>query len=430
MMRKSLISGAVACLMGATMAVAADGPVTFTKDVLPILQENCQNCHRPSGANMSGMVAPMAFMNYQETRPWAKAIAKAVETRDMPPWLATEATHGVFKNERGLTEAEVATITEWVKTGAKRGNPADAPAPVEWKDTGGWTIGEPDLILEFPEPFFVEDDVQDLYQNIEIQLTKEMLPEDVYVKAIQYKPGSEVVHHIIGYATAESMGDEDIEEGERRGGDRFGRTQLGGMAPGTDPNMLPAGFGIPLKAGSVVTMQMHYHKESGPGTGKWDSSQMGIVFQEGEVTHPVTIEPIAYGNFEIPPHQKAWRVGARETFEKPIIVTSLMPHMHLRGAAAKYTAYYPDGSTELLLDVPKYDFNWQIDYFYKEPKYLPAGSSIEVEMHFDNSEDRAAFTEINPNRAVRFGGPTTDEMDLMWMTYTVLDEEDKTEAGD
>jgi mono/diheme cytochrome c family protein len=421
MIRKSVFSAIAALAIGSTAALAGDisEPVTFTKDILPILQENCQNCHRPSGANLSGMVAPMSFMDYKETRPWAKAIAKAVETRDMPPWLATEATHDIFKNERVLSEDEIALISTWAKTGAKRGNPADAPAPVEWEENEGWTIGEPDLIVDFPEPFWVEDDVQDLYQNISIELTKEMLPEDRYIKGIQYKPTSEVVHHIIGYAS--SPGAED--------GDGVGRRQLGGMAPGTDPNMLPAGYGILLEAGSTVTLQMHYHKEPGPGTGAWDSSQMALVFQDEEVTHPITIEPISYGPFEIPPHQNAWRVGARKTFENPIIMTSLMPHMHLRGTAAKYIAHYPDGSTELLLDVPKYDFNWQTDYFYKEPKRLPAGTSIEVEMHFDNSEDRASFTNINPGRSVRFGGPTTDEMDLMWMTYSE-EEDDGEEAGD
>lgn len=426
MMRKLLYSGVATCVIGTSAAFAGGDitdPVTFTKDILPILQENCQTCHRASGANLSGMVAPMSFMNYQETRPWAKAIAKVVESREMPPWKATSATHGVFKNERVLTDDEIALIGHWAKTGAKRGNPDDAPAPVEWKDTEGWSIGEPDLVIDFPEPFWVEDDVRDLYQNIEVVLTKEMLPEDRYIKGIQYKPSSEVVHHIIGYSSA--------PEAETNGdGDRLGRTQLGGMAPGTDPNMLPAGFGILLKAGSKITLQMHYHKEAGPGTGSWDSSQMAMVFHDEEVSHPITIEPIAYGNFEIPPHQKAWRVGARETFEKPIIITSLMPHMHLRGSAAKYVAHYPDGTTETLLDVPQYDFNWQIDYFYKEPKYIPAGSSIEVEMHFDNSEDRASYTYIDPNRAVKFGGPTTDEMDLMWMTYSTVEDEKTDEAGD
>lgn len=423
MIRKFILCGIAACVIGTTASFAGGditGPVTFTKDVLPILQENCQNCHRPAGANLSGMVAPMSFMNYQETRPWAKAIAKAVETRDMPPWFATEATHGLFRNERGLSEDEIALISHWAKSGAKRGNPSDAPAPVEWIDSEGWTIGEPDLILDFPEPFFVEDDVQDLYQNISIEITAEMLPEDRYIKSIQYKPSSEVVHHIIGYATSPGSG----------GGDGIGRRQLGGMAPGTDPNMLPTGFGILLEAGSTITMQLHYHKEAGPGTGTWDSSQMALVFQDEEVTHPITIEPISYGPFEIPPYQKAWRVGARKTFEHSIIMTSLMPHMHLRGTAAKYVAHYPDGTTEVLLDVPKYDFNWQTDYFYKEPKRLPAGTSIEVEMHFDNSEDRAAFTNINPGRSVRFGGPTTDEMDLMWMTYATIKDDEGDEAGD
>lgn len=400
----------LAALAMALVAPVAQGQqVTFYKDVMPILQENCQTCHRASGLNLSGMVAPMAFSSYEDVRPWARAIVKAVNDKSMPPWGATEEFHGVFRNERSLTKEEIDTINTWVQQRAPRGNPADAPEPVEFPDTG-WNFGEPDMVVDFPEPFFVSDDVQDLYHNVTVKLSEEQLPEDKWIRSVEFKPGSGVVHHIIGYASVPGAG---------AGGDTEGREtrgMLGGNAPGTDQAMFPEGYGILLKKGSEVTFAMHYHKESGPGTGSYDSSQIGFQFHDKPATHPVDIFPIAYRNFEIPPYHENWRVGASHTFEEDTDLMGMMPHMHLRGSKAKYTAFYPDGTSEVLLNVPEYDFNWQIAYEYPEPKVLPAGTRVEMEFYFTNTEERGELAGINPARPVRFGGPTTDEMDLAWVT--------------
>ena len=160
-LRTFVAAAAILAVVASMPALAADSTsrVTFTKDVLPVLQENCQTCHRPAGRNMSGMVAPMSLMTYREVRPWSKAIAKAVGQREMPPWFATDATHGIFRNERTLTQEEIDTIVSWVEQGAPRGNPADAPEPMTFPE--GWYMDEPDLVLSFDEPFFVDDDVQD-----------------------------------------------------------------------------------------------------------------------------------------------------------------------------------------------------------------------------------------------------------------------------
>lgn len=412
MKRLSLIAGAACCLMaGVAVAAPNNGPVTFTKNVLPILQENCQTCHRSAGMNLSGMVAPMSFMSYEEVRPWARAIARAVKTQEMPPWDAADYLDGTFANERTLTKEEIDTILSWVQTGARRGNPADAPEPVEFSDTG-WNFGEPDLVVEFEEPFFVPDGVEDLYHNVTVKLTEDMLPEDRWIRSVEFKPGSDVVHHIIGYASMPGEGGDRSEEG------RNTRGMIGGNAPGTDQAEFPDGYGILLKKGSEVTFAMHYHKEAGPGTGKLDSSQIGFQFhgKDEAVTHPIDIYPIAHRRFEIPPYHAKWRVGAAEIFEKDTHLMGLMPHMHLRGRAAKYTAFYPDGTSEVLLDVPEYDFNWQTGYEYPEPKLIPAGTRVEMELWFTNTEERGQLAGIDPSRAVRFGGPTTDEMDLAWIT--------------
>ena len=209
------------------------GPITFTNDVLPILQENCQNCHRPSGSNLSGMVAPMSFLRYQEARPWAKAISKQTAQRTMPPWHASAIHHGQFANERTLTDAEIATLARWASTGAVAGNKADAPEPRVFEDGGaGWAIGVPDLIVSMPERYFVPDDIQDQYASFQATITEEQLPEPRYIKGIEYKNGSEAVHHIIA-------------------------SPLGGSAPGTGASYTAAGFGRVPNPGPVVTFPLH-----------------------------------------------------------------------------------------------------------------------------------------------------------------------------
>lgn len=422
---KKTMAALVAAMVTTVSAMAA--PVTFTKDVLPILQENCQTCHRPSGDNMAGMIAPMSLMNYQEVRPWAKSIMRAVENQTMPPWHAGDEFDGVFKNERVLTAEEIVTIVNWVKTGAKRGNPADAPEPIKFRE--GFLMGEPDLLINFNEPFFVKDDVQDLYYNETIKLTDAMLPKDEFITDVEFIPGSEVVHHIIAYAsnpsskyTSEIQENEDLEARERGEGNEErrlrGRTMLGGLAPGTDPGYYPEGFAFPIKKGAEITFAMHYHKESGPGTGIYDDSTMALKFSTGQPKHSMIFTTIAHGAFEIPPNTKDWVVSGATTFDEDILLLNLFPHTHLRGVASTYTAFYPDGTSETLLTTPEYDFNWQEYYYFKEPKLIPAGTRIEVELVYDNSAENADRVGFDSNRAVSFGGPTTDEMDLGWYTFS------------
>jgi len=411
-------------LMGVLAASAGTAQsadkITYTKDVLPILQENCQSCHRPFGANNSGMVAPMSFMSYKETRPWAKGIAKAVASGKMPPWHATDATHDVFKNERTITAEEQATLIAWAETGAARGNPKDAPEAITFEDAG-WQLagelGEPDLILQMPDPYWVEDDVQDIQPTIKFQIAKEQLTEQKWVRAIEYKPGSEVVHHIVGSVTKPE------DEGDLRKRSNFGQ-----IASGTNPQSYDEGYGLPLHPESHVSWSMHYHKETGPGTGVWDQSSSAVWFHDKEVIHPLESSTIAHGNFEIPPNHPRWRVSGARTWDEDFMILELMPHMHLRGSSAKYTAVYPDGTTEVLLDVPVYDYNWQTAYEYAEYKLFPAGTRLEWEMTFDNSAERAEATGVNNNRAIRFGGPTTDEMDLGWLTWC-YQEDNKSPEG-
>lgn len=398
-------------LAGAIFSAAAQesrARVTFTQDILPILQEHCQLCHRPGGDNVAGMVAPMSFMSYKETRPWARAIARKVQTREMPPWFATPQQDGLFENERRLSEKEIATVLEWVRTGATRGRPQDAPKPIVFPETDGWLTGLPDLIVSMSESYFVPDELDDQYINfVSEAITEEDLPEDRWLRAIEWRGGSDVVHHIVGAASVEAA------DGSTQ------RFELGSIAPGEEGTLFQPGYGKLLRKGSRIHFNMHYHKEAGPGTGTWDQSMVGFRFwdpvKDPPIVHPVFRNGVSNGQFEIPPGHGNWEVGAARTFDTATTILSMHPHMHLRGKDAKYTAFYPDGTQEVLIDIPAFDFNWQLDYSYKEPKKVPAGTRIEFTAHFDNSPENI----YNPDASIPmgWGGPTTMEMMIGYISY-------------
>jgi len=397
-------AAAMAVVVGGAQA-ADEKKVTFYQDVLPILQENCQVCHRDGGANLGGMVAPMAFTTYESTRPWAKAIADAVGAEKMPPWSASPQHQGVFENERTISEEDKATLIAWVKQGAAKGNPSDAPEAKNWPQTDGWSIGTPDLIVKMaPEPFLVGDEVEDTYEYFRTTIDETMLPEPRWIKAIEFRPGSKVVHHIIA-------------------------TPLGGIAPGNDPTVYPDGIGHLLRPGTEVTWQMHYHKEPGPGTATYDNSEAAIKFypKDAEITHVLRDEGLGRFDFRVPAGDPNYTIQTEHIFDEDSRIVSLMPHMHVRGKSAKYEAFFPDGTSKVLLDVPNYDFNWQTRYRFKEFQFVPAGTKLVLTTAWDNSADNPYNPD--PTKDVYFGEPTTDEMSFGFMNYIkAVDKEDIAKA--
>jgi hypothetical protein len=425
-MRKSLVSSVCIAMLAlsVTPAQAADdddapgAQVTFMKDILPILQNECIDCHRPGGDTVAGVGAPMSLITYDEVRPWAKSMAKMVKSREMPPWDATDDTKGLFINERTLDQKGIDTIVRWADSGAVRGNPADAPPPRVLPDNDGWVIGKPDLEVYLEEPYWVADDVVDIQPRFTIKITEEMMPEPRWIQAAECRPKSGIVHHTFSTVTAPAIEGHPAET-----------YALVSAAAGEDPQIFQPGFGNLLRAGSVISISMHYHKEAGPGTGLWDQSGVGIRFypKGTDIKYKVNWGPIGdngVGNteFEIPPNHPNWPVGWSGTFEHETLLLSLHPHMHYRGKNMKYTAYYPDGTTEMLLDVDRYNFAWQTIYFYKEPKVLPAGTRIDAIAYFDNSATaKAAWNEIDTNVAVGFGPASTDEMMIPYVSWTHAD---------
>jgi mono/diheme cytochrome c family protein len=403
---------------------AANEQVTYYEHIAPILRANCVSCHKPAGKNIGSLVAPMSLTTYEETRPWARAMARKVTVREMPPWFA-DAPKGVFSNERGLTSQQIATIVAWVESGAPAGDRSKAPAPPADVEaaSGGYSLGTPDLIVKMPQPYFVEDDAQDEQGTFHTKIPADMLPHDVFVRAWEFRAGTylagrDTVHHMCGGMRPPEFvaNPADGAEGEGAAG-----LSMGCIAGGAEPVQLPDGFGMELKKGSTITFNMHYYKQAGPGTGYWNQAEVGFYFVKDPIKYKVRSKSIGTTGFEIPPQKVDYRIGAAETLQKDTLFLSYWPHAHLRATAARYTATYPDGHKEVLLDVPRYDQGWQVTYKLKQPKLLPKGTRIDVEMLYDNSAARAARRRFNPNIVVRNGPRTQDEMMLGFVSYAELE---------
>ncbi len=396
----------------AALAVADASAPTFHADVLPILQANCQECHRPSGSKIYRGGVPMSLTTFEETRPWARSIVRMTASKEMPPWDASEHFDSVFRNERGLTDDEIVTIRRWVEAGAPPGRPESGPAPIEWPDNEGWVFSDPDLVLEMPEPYFVADDVKDVYTKHRLVLTPDLLPEDRWVQAIEFRRGSELVHHfnifVKGPNDEETRGDGDF---------------LGGATSGSPPHVWPEGYGSLLEVGDTLTFDLHYHKEPGPGSGGWDQSSIALKFATAPVRRPIHFFPISNFEFEIPAGHAYWHDFAERTFDREVTILGMLPHMHMRGREAKYTAFYPDGTEELILHVPDWDFDWQEIYWYGEPKTLPKGTRLRIDMWFDNSAEEAERWGFDSTRDVVFGPQSTDEMLMGFISCVYGDEE-------
>ena len=392
---------------GSTQATAQPGrqtgagAVTFNRDVLPILQKNCQVCHRP------GEIAPMSLLTYEDARPWARAMKTATATRRMPPWFA-DPGYGRFAHDRRLTDAEIATLGAWADSGAVQGDPKDKPAPVAFHD--GWNI-KPDVIIEMPRGFEVPATGTVAYKNI---LVKVNFPEDVWVSAAEMRPGDRrVLHH--GRVLVRPPGAEFMRDAVP--GEAYDTTSLavvGKESPETlakfNPGLGPQEFDQLESAkfvpkGSDLVFNLHY---TAVGTAATDRSRVGLVFAKKppSLRYVMNNGPAAI-NLAIPPKDGNAEIVSEMTTNVDMKLVYVQPHMHLRGKDYELRVVYPTGQTETVFKA-KWDFNWQMGYDLQEPKSLPKGTRIIGVAHFDNS----AVNKFNPdpNATVYWGDQNWDEM--------------------
>ena len=410
----------------AAMAQSGETP-TFSKDVAPILFKNCVSCHRP------GEMAPMSLLTYAQARPFARSIREKVELGTMPPWHA-EAPAGTFLNERQLTSTEKGILVRWASNGAPEGDPKDMP-PVPSFPTG-WTIGTPDAIFTMAKPYDVPASGEIAYQFVQIPTN---FTEDKWAQAIEIRPGvRSVVHHVLVFASEPGGTPRQQPFVQRPGGGNGrgaaqvapalaaalrGRAQnaatnrgplIATTAPGTNAQLFQPGKAMRIKAGSILTLQIHY---TATGKAEKDSTSVGFIFAKEPPQQEVRSSAFVNAQLTIPAGATNHRVDSVIDFNHDAHIVALFPHTHLRGKNWEYQLTYPDGREEVVLAVPRYDFNWQTYYQFAKPIAAPKGSTLRAIAHYDNSANNKANPD--PKVEVRWGDQTWEEMQYSGITYTV-----------
>jgi hypothetical protein len=350
-------------------------------------------------------MAPMSLLTYADVRPWAKSIKQRVVRREMPPWFADPA-HGTFANDASLQRREIDTIAAWVDRGAPKGDDKDLPPLPAF--TEGWSIGEPDVVFAIPE-YNVPANGTIPYTNFTVATN---FTTDQWIAGLEIRPGNrQVVHHVI--VSVLDPGQQGPAQGSTSGGGDVIRSQLAGTTPNKPGILYPPGIGKLVKAGSTLVFQMHY---TAIGQAVTDRTSIGLKFAKTPPSKQLRTGMALNPRFVIPAGDANHEVRSATTLAEDVHLVSMTPHMHFRGKDFTYTAVFPDGTSETLLHVPAYDFNWQLSYVLATPRALPKGTRLECVAHFDNSSGNAA--NPNPKADVRWGDQTWDEMMIGFFTFT------------
>ena len=375
--------------------------ISYSENIGPILRDNCVTCHRDGG------IGPFAMTDYNIVRGFSPMIREVIRTKRMPPWHA-DPHFGEFSNDRSLSRQEIQDIVHWVEAGSPRG---EGPDPLAENDAvwPEWALGEPDLIVDIPATEVPASGIVD-YQY---PLVDNPMTEGKWVRANEIIPGDRsALHHVITM-----FGKPNPDPKARRKFSPMGG--LGGYVPGAVANELPEGTGTYLPADTTLSFQMHYTAYGKPTT---DESKLGLYFYEEKPEHKLGGRFIMNGDIRIPANTKAHTEYKSFTFEKDTLLYSMLPHSHFRGIASDFVATYPDGTTEMLLSVPDYDFNWQTSYEFKEPRFMPAGTTILHSTTWDNSAQNPANPD--PNQVVTWGEQSFQEMLFASLVFRQLDEEE------
>ncbi|MGC2399550.1 MAG: cytochrome c [Acidobacteriaceae bacterium] len=380
--------------------------VTFSKDVAPIVQQHCQSCHRP------GEGTPFSMTSYAEVRPWAVAMKQMVVTHAMPPWFEDGRTEK-FENNRSLTQSQIDTIAAWVDAGAPEGDPKDMPPAISYVQ--GWTIPQPDKVYQLPHPFSVPATGILDYQYVIIPTG---FTQDTWVQDVEAAPTDRsVVHHIVAYVRTPGSNyfkNEPKEQffiappaktGEKAEKDDVPSDWLVGYAPGQPPDMFEPGQAKLVPAGSDIVLEVHYMPE---GKASSDQSNVGLVLAKEPPAERVMTLSAGNEKFRIPPGDPNYRVDASFTFRREVTLLGVHPHMHMRGKDMSYRLVFPDGTTRDILNVPHYNWHWQLWYNLAKPIVLPAGTRVECTAHYDNSAGNPENPD--PTKTVTWGQQSFDEM--------------------
>ena len=451
----------VACLLVGSLALVASAHAapanvpTFSKDVAPIVFNNCATCHR------AGEVAPMTLTSYEDVRPWAKVIKNKVVSREMPPWGADPAHSLKMRNDRSLTQAQIDTIVAWADGGAPKGSDADLPPMPKFAE--GWTFGrEPDAILEMPVDFAIPAEGE---LGVQMFYSKVPWSEDRFAETLEIRPGNRAVVHHAGVFVVDIPEGATIVNGRLVMPDGKASTDRGAGAAGrADDTALPgankllswvpgrgvdshrADIGKRIPAGKYINWQIHYNPI---GKATSDRTRLGIWFNKAQVTHELLIrqagdalattkgglslyraegKEVEYTADEgstrrrsktpnIPPYAEDWSLTGITPVTEDITLYAMSPHMHLRGKSLRWVVVFPDGREQTILDVPKFDFNWQIEYELEEPFKIPAGSKILGIGKYDNSPKNK--WNPAPNLDVYWSEQSWDEMYQPFTLYSV-----------
>ena len=384
-------------------ATAFAQPVTFNRQIAPIIYNNCSSCHRP------GEAAPFSLLSYQDVQKKGRIIAAVTSERVMPPWKAEPASYS-YRDERRLKDNDIALIQQWVKAGMPEGSDPKPEAP---KFNSGWQLGEPDLIVEMPAGYHVPADGPDIYRNIAIPLDT---TEDKWITAIDMKPTARsVVHHVLYFGDPSGKAHEHPQEGDQPGfsGMRAGGATipLGGWAVGAQPHFFPEGLALSVPKGADLVIQYHFHPTGKPETEK---STVGIYFaKQAPARKLISIQmPPTYSLFaglNIPPGDKDYVVRDTYTLPADIDAVGVGAHAHYLGKKLTMTATLPNGEAKTLLLINDWDFAWQDRYFFKDFVALPKGTRLDAEVHWDNSAENP-HNPSTPPIAITWGEQSKDEM--------------------
>jgi peroxiredoxin/mono/diheme cytochrome c family protein len=399
------VTRALGCHIGRVREPDSNAEVTYSNQIARIFRDRCVECHR------EGRIGPFTMLSYDDVVGWGEMIREVVQQERMPPWHASP-KHGTWVNDKRLSDEEKQLIDQWVEAGCPEGDPANLPEPKQYDE--GWGIGEPDQIVYMRDrPYSVPAEGVIDYVNL---IVDPGWKEDKWIAAAEPKPGSlETVHHILVFL---------VRPGTSRGsrGSLLGGELIAGYAPGTNPTVLSTGnTALLAPAGSKLHFQLHYTPN---GTPQEDRSYIGFKFADPEDVQFEARGGMAINlGFQIPPGDSNFRATAVKRFHRDTNLLSFTPHMHLRGKSFRYEVEYPDGTEEILLDVPRYDFNWQATYQLAEPKFMPKGTKMRCVAHWDNSEEN--LSNPDPTDSVRFGPQTWHEMLIgFWVQVAPREKED------